>query len=87
MIISVKTLSNKILFMIFCIVFSLSPISYAKKIEYEKKLRPILETAEKSILNAVVEFINWRINNRKQQNAIIHPMSYYVLEQLPEKNS
>ena len=24
--------------------------------------------------------------NRKQQNAIIHPMSYYVLEQLSEKN-
>ena len=36
MIISAKTLSNKILFMIFCIVFSLSSISYAKKIEYEK---------------------------------------------------
>tara|TARA_Y100001970_G_scaffold291624_1_gene429491 strand:+ start:1721 stop:2293 length:573 start_codon:yes stop_codon:yes gene_type:complete len=58
-----------------------------KKIEYEKKLQPILETAEKSILKAVIEFINWRLNNRKQENAIIHPMSYRVLKQLSEKNS
>ena len=56
-------------------------------IKGKKNLQPILETAEKSILNAVIEFINWRLNNRKQQNAIIHPMSYYVLEQLSEKNS
>ena len=59
-------------------------------IEYdsvEYKSVPVIVDAEKSILNAVVEFINWRINNRKQQNAIIHPMSYYVLEQLSEKNS
>tara|TARA_B100000073_G_scaffold274685_1_gene234657 strand:- start:362 stop:934 length:573 start_codon:yes stop_codon:yes gene_type:complete len=56
-----------------------------KKIEYEKDLEHILEIAKKSILRAVIEFINWRIDNRKQANAIIHPMSYHVLERLTEK--
>jgi len=57
-----------------------------KKIEYEPDLQLILDTAQKSIQKAVCDSIKWRTNKRKQENVIIHPMSYYVLEQLLEKN-
>ena len=51
-----------------------------KKIEEDNDLEPFLLTAKQSLMTAVNQFINWRIDLRKQQNAIIHPMSTLVLE-------
>ncbi|MFB0901207.1 MAG: bis(5'-nucleosyl)-tetraphosphatase (symmetrical) YqeK [Dehalococcoidia bacterium] len=53
-----------------------------QKIEENNALKPILSTAKNSLVDAVKEFIIWRLKQREDMNKIIHPMSAEILKKI-----